>query len=189
MCSRPLSPGYQPHDPSLSPRQETAKQRRMELPALDRYGMVALGVIVTLTACGRPGTPNTNTQAPASAPSRWATAVTQAEMNEAAAADLADANGELQLALAELRKRAADGGAYAERAVELLNASQAAWRNFLEAQIAMDFPMGSDVWHGSMEPMCVSLRRTKLVHARVKQLRELIPSAEFDVCAPRWPYE
>ncbi len=116
-------------------------------------------------------------------------AETQTEMNEAAAADLADANGELQLALAELRKRAADGGAHAKPAVELLDASQTAWRNFLEAQIAMDFPMGSDVWHGSMEPMCVSLRRTQLVHARVKQLREMIPSDELDVCAPRWPYE
>ena len=110
-------------------------------------------------------------------------------MNEAAAADLADANGELQLALAELSKRAADGGAHAKRAVELLNASQAAWHNFLEAQIAMDFPIGSDVWHGSMEQMCVSLRRTQLVPARVKQLREMIPSDELDVCAPRWPYE
>lgn len=144
---------------------------------------------VALSGCGASSDPTKHQLSPETSSPRWKAAETQAEMNEAAAADLADANGELQLALAELRKRAADGGAHAKRAVELLNASQAAWRNFLEAQIAMDFPMGSDVWHGSMEPMCVSLRRTQLVHARVKQLRELIPSDEFDGCAPRWPYE
>jgi uncharacterized protein YecT (DUF1311 family) len=110
-------------------------------------------------------------------------------MTEAAVADLADANGELRLALAELRKRAAVGGADAKRAVDLLDASQAAWLKFLEAQIAMDFPMGSDFWHGSIEPMCVSLRRTQLVLARAKQLRDMLTSSEPDVCAPRWPYE
>jgi uncharacterized protein YecT (DUF1311 family) len=144
---------------------------------------------IALFGCDLSSDPPKHNVSPETSSQRWEMAETQTEMNEAAAADLADANGELQLALAELRKRAADGGAHAKPAVELLDASQTAWRNFLEAQIAMDFPMGSDVWHGSMEPMCVSLRRTQLVHARVKQLREMIPSDELDVCAPRWPYE
>ena len=91
---------------------------------------------------------------------------------------MAQATSELSLDLAGM-----------PRVGSLLDAAQAAWHQFLEAQIAMELPTGSDVWHGSIEPMRNSQRRAKLVHSRIEQLREMLSSDEGNLCAPRWPYE
>lgn len=154
-----------------------------------RLTVLTLGMILVVSACDDLTTPDVKPGATTASSSRWAKAESQSEMNQAAADDLADANAELELTLAELRQRAKAGGDHETRAIELLDAAQAAWHQFLEAQIAMELPTGSDVWHGSIEPMRNSQRRAKLVHSRIEQLREMLSSDEGNLCAPRWPYE
>jgi len=117
---------------------------------------------------------------------RWAAAKSQLDMNEAAAADLEEAQVELATVLSDVRKGAVSNGAPASAALVLLEASQSAWESYVEAQIAMEWPQDEGRWHGSIAPMCIAQRRAMLVNARVRELREIL-EVKDDICGARWP--
>ncbi len=143
--------------------------------------------ILGVAGCEESAGPRPDSAATRLTKERWAKAETQNDMNAAAESDQADAEIELQSALRELRNLAAANRPNAKRAVQLLDSSQTAWKKYVDAQIAMEWPQGSDIWHGSIEPMCISMRRAKLFSERTCQLREMLRREDGDLCGPRWP--
>lgn len=121
--------------------------------------------------------------------SRWESALSQSQMDEAAAADLADAEGRLEAILLRLRNLAAPNAIANPRAIELLDQSQRAWVAHRDSQIALEWPWWGREGFGSVLPMCISLRLAELTHDRARELRLILADSqdEGNVCLPTWP--
>ena len=151
--------------------------------------MFACAALLTCTvSCSDTESKQAQSDPPRAPNPRWDNALSQPEMNEAAAADLADAQRALESLLKDLRKQAMKAGPRAKQARHLLDASQSAWQRFVDEQIALEWPQGGGEFHGTIEPMCILLRRAELVNSRVKELKSLVDVTDGDVCAPRWSW-
>lgn len=115
----------------------------------------------------------------------WATALTQAAMNQCAVAEFRRAEEEMSGALRELLARAA---AARPAAVPKIKAAQASWGAYVEAQIdAMYAAEEKQEHYGTVYPMCVQMLRTKLIaqrtavhHSPVTSFRRFTsPGGEF----------
>jgi uncharacterized protein YecT (DUF1311 family) len=112
------------------------------------------------------------------------TAKTQADLNQCAIHDDTSANEEMNQTYQELLRRDAANAI----AVKKIEASQAAWIAFREAQIDALYPAEDKMEYGSAFAMCVNLLRADLTHERTKMLKDMLKRpVEGDVCGTGYP--
>lgn len=109
---------------------------------------------------------------------------TQLELNEAAGAEDAAADHELNRVYQLILKKYADNPTFIKR----LREAQIAWLKFRDAQIEMRFPTSAkgtpNAQYGSVYPMCYASYKASLTNQRSKELREwLVGIEEGDVCS------
>jgi uncharacterized protein YecT (DUF1311 family) len=106
---------------------------------------------------------------------------TQAEMNQAAFAELRKAENELTEVYQKVLQRYVNGSEADLVLVDRLRQAQRAWIKFRDAHIEAIFP--SQDRRFSARPMCAAIVRTELDKARIRQLREWLDGVEEgDVC-------
>ena len=67
--------------------------------------------------------------------------------------------------------------------LKAMNKSQKAWREYVDAELIMQFPSGNFIEYGSVLPMCQCVSRLGLTQERIAILRQwLEPVVEGDVC-------
>lgn len=108
---------------------------------------------------------------------------TQLGMNEAADKELHAAEAEMATVLDSLMKKAAGK----TDAIAKLNKAQTAWKSYRDAQLDAMWPSPEREQYGSVNPMCVAMKRTGLTKTRVMELRAMLEPEEGDVCNSRWP--
>jgi uncharacterized protein YecT (DUF1311 family) len=108
----------------------------------------------------------------------WEKAATQAEINDCAASEARQAETEMNDVLnGRLQQVAGDAVA-----LKKLEAAQAAWLAYRDAELAARFPSDQpQSEYGSVFPTCWQLARARLFQDRTRALR--VSSAEGDVCA------
>jgi uncharacterized protein YecT (DUF1311 family) len=98
-----------------------------------------------------------------------ATAQTQAEMNEEAAADFKKADAALNAAYKELKAVQDEEGAIK------LKTAQKAWLAYRDAEAAFEAAPNDG---GSIYPLVLLEAKTRITEARTKELREVLAAAE-----------
>ena len=110
-------------------------------------------------------------------------AATQSELNGCAAADLLEADAELDRVYHRIRKAYAGDPEFLDE----LRAAQRAWVKLRDADLALKFPHATDdprAHYGSAFPMCEAAERARLTRERTAFLeRWLVDVEQGDVCA------
>lgn len=105
--------------------------------------------------------------------------VTQADLNDCAAAEFRKADAELNSVYQRLLAANKDD----QNFIDKLKAAQRAWLSFRDAQIETLYPAPDpQSKYGSVFPMCYSLAKAELTAERTKHLQRMLKGREGDVC-------
>lgn len=104
---------------------------------------------------------------------------TQKELNECAAADLSQADAELNQVYQRVLSRHADE----PDAVTRIRKAQRAWIAFRDAEMEALFPESKRAQRGSSFEMCRLFQLTKLTQERTSELKTMLERREGDVCS------
>jgi Uncharacterized protein conserved in bacteria len=108
---------------------------------------------------------------------------TQTEMNECAAKQAKRADAALNATYRELIEKIKGDKTATERVI----AAEKAWISFRDAELAAEWPVAKgenpNVLYGSVHPLCYFNELEAMTWERVKRLKELMQSAEGDVCS------
>lgn len=105
--------------------------------------------------------------------------VTQADLNDCAAAEFRKADAELNRVYQQLLAANKDDQLF----VEKLKTAQRAWLAFRDAQLEAIYPATEpQSKYGSVFPMCYSLAEAELTVERTKHLQRMLKGKEGDVC-------
>lgn len=104
---------------------------------------------------------------------------TQLDLNNCAGADADRANAEMQSVLQQIHTRHAADPLF----LKSLDAAQAAWLKYLDAELTARFPHKEPQFYGSVYPMCFAHERANLLLQRTKALKLWLTShEEGDLC-------
>ena len=136
--------------------------------------LVAMAFLISACVSGPTG------QEPALASKCWDTAMTTPDMRACAAADLAEADRELNLVYQRLLEEKSKDPVL----VNAVRKAQRAWLAFRDSHVDSVFPELPDRSYGSLAPMCMSILIRQLTLTRIEQLKQFLEYEEGEVCSP-----
>ena len=94
-------------------------------------------------------------------------------------AQLKSAKVEMEEVLSKIQKKKRDEPAF----LKAMSKSQQVWKEYVDAELTMQFPSKNPADYGSVLPMCQCVSRLDLIQERIATLRQwLEPAVEGDVC-------
>lgn len=120
---------------------------------------------------------------PVDTPPTWDTALTQGELNRAAAVERKAAQERMEAELSRVLLAAKDDPAQVAR----VRSAHAAWEAYRSAQLEALYGCDDLRVHGSVAPMCMSIAETGLLTRRADELHGMLAgiAEEGDVCGWR----